>query len=156
MSFKVNFPPRTRKITLEPFLTSANRTKFQNMEIQKSREKASKVAIIYINDIKTWPFLRYLLEMLFTYTPHSVLSHVFRLVKFEKKILKVSENIIFCWLFSKFSYFKYFENPRQRFDRHLQSPSSVENQSVLSINPFAWQRFPKTFIFYLKREKHWR
>ena len=70
--------------------------------MQKSQEIAWKMTFSDLQNTNTRPFSRYLLEILYSYTPDRVLSHIFRFLEFEKNLSSV--NNLFCWLF--FNIFK--------------------------------------------------
>ena len=80
-------------------------------KIQKSPGKSVKMVFFNLQNTETRSFSRYLLEILYQYTPDRVLSHIFRFWKREKfpHFLKIMFSIIIFYFFSKFSEFWRYE-----------------------------------------------
>ena len=102
-------------------------------------ENNVKMAVSTLKTPKLGHFLRYLLEILCTFTPDRVPSHVFRSFVYSKISLKIFEK---RYLFAIFKNSPNFENLRQQFDINAHFQPSVVNKSLLSFKLFALQRFP--------------
>ena len=90
--FWVSFSSRTRKMTLEYFWNGPNRANFESRENAEIAGNSVKMAFFDLQNSKTRViFSRYLHEILYTYTPDRVLSHIFRI--FENS--RIFPNIFF-------------------------------------------------------------
>ena len=134
--FLVAFSSRTRKMTVQHFLSGPNRTILKIEKYTKPRKQRKKWPFKTSKILKLSHFSWYLLDILYTQTPDGVRSHIFHFLKVKKTNLFFTISIIF----ENFHNFHNFGNPTSQFYRYVHSQPSIENHSVLPLKLFAYLR----------------
>ena len=125
---------KNTKMTLEHFLNGPSRKKLQIGKYRNRREQSEKWPFSTFKAPNPGHFSRYLLGILYTYTPDRALSYIFRFMENAKKSLFFENNILFDY--KKKSKILTFENPRSQFDRNVHSLASVEANRFYLLNSF--------------------
>ena len=133
-------------MTPKHFLNGRNRTKFENsnnVEIPGNSvknghfrpSKCHKLIILRDNDLK---FCTHIHLIKFSHTCCVFLNSIFFFIFWGNNFSLI--------IFQNIQNFQTFESLRQQFDSTVHPQRPVENRLVLSLQPFAWQRFPQTLM----------